>query len=171
MILADIKTTEDITDEQVVYLAGLAQNLSEQDEFAIRNYADSVITSPDARKALEAHQSEALLRDEMPAAELSSAEVFALAGMQQESIFSDAWSRIKTLFSGLRHKVKRVFCKVVTMLNSDTDLDLKKIIKDVLIALIPALAASTGLMPVALPIVVSLAALLLKYGVSKVCPA
>ena len=55
-------------------------------------------------------------------------------------------------------------------LGKDQSLDLKTIIKAILLALIPALAATTGLMAVALPIVVSLAATLIKYGVGKVYP-
>ena len=82
----------------------------------------------------------------------------------------ELWQKIKDLFGNLREKVKQIFCKVVGELGKDQSLDLKTIIKAVLLALIPALAATTCLMAVALPIVVSLAAMLIKYGVGKVCP-
>lgn len=178
MVLADISSPEQVTDEQASYLAGLAQTLSGKTDFEIQNFADSVVTSPDAQKALQSEAAARLLKDEVPpdaAFDIfnpggGDAEVLALSRWQENSIFDGLWPKIKLLFGGLRRKVKRIFCNVVNAWGKDKDLDLKKIIKEVLIALVPVLGASAGLMPVALPIVVSLAAMFIKYGAEKVCP-
>jgi hypothetical protein len=178
MLLPAIQSAANVTDDQVNYLANIAQTLSTQDDFAIQNYGDSVITSPDAQQALQLPESEKMFGN-FTSPDISfdlmnpapGVELLALSMPQQNSIIDDIWPQVKALFTGLRGKVRHIFCEVATAWGSDKDLDLKKIIKDVLIALIPLFAASTGLMPVALPIVVSLAAMLLKHGVSKVCPA
>ncbi len=179
MLMPNINSADQVTDEQAAYLAGIAQTLSAQDDFAIQNFADTTITSPDAQQALQSENALGMLEDMAPqdvAFDIfnpmgNEGDAFALSSYQENSIFTGLWDRIKVLFSGLRRKVQRVFCKVVTALGSDEALDIKKIIKDVLVALIPALAAASGLMPVALPLVVSLAAMLFKYRVSKVYPA
>jgi hypothetical protein len=97
-------------------------------------------------------------------------DALALSSFQQESIFPGLWNKVENVFSVLRRKVNRIFCDVVKNFANDKDLDLKKIIKDVLVVLVPLLAGSAGLLPVALPIVVSLGAMLIKYGAAKVCP-
>lgn len=178
MFIPDIQSKEHITEQQLIYLASLAETIAVQDDFSIKNFADSLITSPDVQNILQSKDSTKFLDYEPPinvAFDIfnpsgSSIEMMALSTFQENVVYLDFWPKIRTLFGNLRRKVKRIFCKVVLMLNSDDELDLKAIIKQVLIALIPALAASSGLMPVALPIVISLAAMLLKYGVNKVCP-
>ncbi len=178
MLLSSIESVDQVTDEQVTYLAGIAQNLSMESDYTIQNYADTAITSPDAQKALQSASAVKLLTDgnaESTAfASLGPANGgtngLALSSFQEDALLGDFWQRIKNLFGGLRRKVKKIFCKVASALGNDGDLDLKKIIREVLIVLIPALAASAGLLPIALPIVVSLAAMLIKYGVDRVCP-
>lgn len=168
----------DVTEERVASLSGLAENLSIQDDEVIQLYANSSIMNPDVQQVLESRDSVELLSDESNPGMANDAIDFTseededfgtLAFPEDDSVIGGLWSRIRGLFKGLRKKVRRIFCQVVAALH-DTDLDIKKIIRDVLLALIPALAASAGLMPIALSIVVSLAAMLLKYGVSKVCP-
>gem|GEM_PF-868760 len=169
-------STGEISDAQAGYLAGLADSLAQQDDFAIQNYADAAVTSPDVQQLFKEEAVVALLKEDMDSpveSDVFNAEgtyFFALSEGQKEYAGVAFISWISNLFSGLRRKVKRIFCRVVGALDSE-QFDLKQIIKDVLIVLIPALAATTGLIPVPLPIVVSLTALLLKHGVAKVCPA
>lgn len=178
MSLPKIEFIEDVTDELVASLSGLAENLSIQNDEVIQLYANNSIMSPDVQRDLESQDSLQLLANDSNQGVSSDAIDFiseddenfgGLSFPENDSLLGGLWSRIKGLFSGLRKKVRRIFCQVVASLGNQ-DLDLKKIINDVLLVLIPALAAATGLMPIALPIVVSLAAMLLKYGVSKVCP-
>ena len=177
MLLANITSVEEVTDDRIASLAELAQNLSGQNDDVIQLYANNSIINPDVQRALEAQDAVQVLGDEINQGVASDAagfnsddEDFGLLTFPEADFLGGLWSRVKELFSGLRKKVRRIFCQVVSALQGGQDLDLKKIINDVLIVLIPALAASTGLMPIALPIVVSLAAMLIKYGVSKVCP-
>ena len=179
MLIPVIQTEDDVTDEQVAYLAGLADNLSHQGDFEINNYADSIVTSPDVQQALQMQTTMDIITEGMPknaAADFyypsgDNSVVLALSDFQQDFFLHGLNEKLKLLFSGFRRRVKRIFCSVATALGSDNDLDLKDIIKKVVVALIPVLAATTGLMAIALPIVVSLAAMLIKYGVNKVCPA
>lgn len=179
MILSNINNKEDVTDDLVASLAGLSVNLSVQSDDVIQLYANNSIMSPDAHRVLESQDVLQVLANEPNQGVASDSvdfvseddESFGLLSFpENDSIFGGLWSRVKDLFTGLKKKVRRIFCQVVSALGSSQDFDLKQIIKDVLLVLIPALAASSGLMPVALPIVVSLAAMLLKYGVNKVCP-
>ena len=174
MLFADIHTVDQVTEAQVNYLASYAQTLSLQDDFAIQNFADSVMASPDAQAILQ-QQSPKQMHDEGIQGDLQYTdglpkEAFALSIPQENSILTDIWPKITDAYAWLRKKVKTVFCEVAAEFDKDDDLDLKGIIRQVLVVLVPVLAASTGLMPVALPIVVSLAATLIKYGVQKVCP-
>lgn len=178
MLITGLQSVDQVTDDQIKYFAAYAGTLSMQNDFVIQNFADSIMTSPDARAVLQSENSVKLLERELPteasydifnpAAE--GTEMFALSLPQENSIFTGMWPQITDLYGWLRRKVKSVFCKIASLLEKDNELDLQKIIKQVLIALVPVLAASTGLMPIALPIVISLAAMLLKYGISKVCP-
>ena len=174
-----INSATDVTDDNIASLSELAQNLSYQDDDVIQTITSSQVLDPEVQKYLASEEALNMLReaaDEEASAAgtdtVSADEDFGLL-VFPESISSagNIFFRIKSLFTGLRRKVRRIFCQVVSALGSDEDLDLKQIIKDVILALIPALAASTGLLPIALPIVVSLAAMLIKYGVSQVCPA
>lgn len=177
MILPNIETLEQVTDDQVAYLAGLAQTLATQNDFSIQNFADSAVTSPDVQSSLQVQSAVSLLEDVPPQGAAfdifnpagNTIEMFALSLPQEHSIFPGLGDKLKKLFSSLRRKVKRIFCKVVAKLQTE-DLDLKNIIRQVLLVLIPSFAASTGLIPIALPIVISLAAMLFKYSVAKVCP-
>jgi len=180
MSINNIKTMEDITDEQVASLAEFAANLSIQNEEVIQLYANYSIMDPETKRILESESNLQVLANESPEGVSSDAPGFAseddehfgiLSFPQEDSAFEGFWSRVKILFSGLKKKVRKIFCRIVAALEGSGEFDIKQIIKDVLLALIPALAATTGLMPIAVPIVVSLAAMLLRYGVSKVCPA
>lgn len=178
MILPNFETPDQVTDERVAYLTELAQTYSTKDDFTIQNFADLSIRSPDVQLVLQNQSTINLLGDVPPEGVLFdifnptgiTTEIFALLLPQDDAIFPELWDNLKNLFSSLRRKVKRIFCKVVNTLSAEEELDLKVIIKQVLLVLIPALAASTGLMPIALSIVVSLAAMLIKNGVGKVCP-
>jgi hypothetical protein len=175
MLLPYIESTEQITDARALFLAGITQRISTWNDFDIENFADSLTTNPDVQEVLQSADVQNLLKDESSAdADLNiaggNAGMLALSFLQESAVSASLWPKLRNLFGRLRRIVKRVFCKVIETLGAEGTLDTKAIIKQVLVALIPALAAASGLMPVALPIVISLAAMLLKYGVSKVCP-
>lgn len=179
MTISNINSIEDITEDQVATLSGLAENLSMQSDDVIQLYVNSVIMNPETQRALESQDTLQASASDSNQDIASDAidfyseddESFGLITFpEDDSFFEGLWYRVKALFIGLKKKVRRIFCQVVTAIGGNEELDLKTIIRDVLIALIPALAASTGLMSVALPIVVSLGAMLIKYGVAKVCP-
>lgn len=184
MELPTINSIEEITNSNLETLAGIAQNLSMQDDKVIETITSSTILSPEIQQALELQDGAQLLADE-PSGDTTddlfeSDDVDAGFGLLifddggaafgAEGDASNFWQRIKRLFSGLRKKVRRLFCEAVNNFRGNKDLDLKDILKKVLVIVIPAFAATSGLMPVVLPIVVSLAALLLKHGADTVCP-
>jgi len=180
MLLTDISTPEQITDERVAYFASLAVDLSQKSDHDIQNNSDNLLASPDAQSVLQADSTVKLLgSDLVPRGAVAAifnpagvtAPAFALSDIQQSLIPTAFKEKLEEIFGGLKAKVKKIFCFVVGQLKGAEGLDLKTIIKDVLVALVPALAASTGLIPVALPIVVTLAALLIKHGADQVCPA
>lgn len=179
MTINNILSAENLTEENLTALAGLAKNLSAQNDEVIKLYANEAILNPETEHILSDTGVRELLERDIVEAESITAEFYPddiddfgmLTFTHNEVGLENLWSQIRILFSGLKKKVRRTFCRIVAALEGSQEFDLKKIIKDVLLALIPALAATTGLMPVAVPIVVSLAAMLLKYGVSKVCPA
>lgn len=170
MLIPNIQTPDQVTDAQVDYLAGITQSLSRQSDFDIQNFADSGLTSPDVQQAFQSYADKNLLGD------IGNGNATAMRmalNFHQEAVASNLsfWDRLKAWFTGLRTKVITIFCKVLAELGNDKDLDLKTILKQVIVVLIPALAATAGLVPLALSIVVSLGAMLLKYGASQVCPA
>jgi hypothetical protein len=178
MFLPEIKSVDDLSDDNIAYLSGIANTLStNNDDFSIQNFGDTAITNPQAKTALQSDAARAFVQGAEPYN--AAADVFKFSGgsnnmalsLEQENIMrSMAPLGIGGLFSGLKQKVRRIFCQIVGALNGDSTLDAKKIIKAVLTALIPAIGAAAGLLPIAITIVVSLAAMLLKYGVGRVCP-
>lgn len=178
MNLPVFMTTADVTDDNLAILAGYVESLSMQDDNVIKMISSSQILDPQVQRILQSENvPNALDREFIQGSSVQDAAFEELDQDFSPLLFpesavsiSSVFSRIKGLFIGLRRKVRRIFCQVVKALGNAGDLDLKSIIKNVLLALIPALAVSSGLIPVALPILVSLAALLLKYGIGKVCP-
>lgn len=176
--MADIifKTKDDVTDSWVQYIENESRSLAQRDEFAIQNYADREILNPAVQSYLETADDDG---DDI------GGEVFAksagnvammtteLAGFQlnyaQEAqwLALPEWLRFR--FRRIKKKVHKAFCVVAGELINDGKLDVKAIIKAVLIALIPAFAG--GFPAAVLPIVIGLVAYLLKYGYAKTCPA
>lgn len=155
------QTESDITGQWVDYYAAQAQTLAQQDERSIRGYIDREILNPDMQELLkEAAPKMMTLADDDPDMEL----VLDTAGITAKSAIGD-W--LRRTFGSMKKKVRRIFCDVVGELNKDGNINLKDIIKTVLLALIPAF--TTGIPAAVLPVVVGLAALLLKYGYEHVC--
>jgi hypothetical protein len=154
-------TAQSISDQKLDYLASQVLSLSRQDEFSINNYIDSELTNPDVHEYLQTHA------DDLKT-ELQDNNNFSLTFHEEMLVRSGIGDFLKKLFGGLKRKVTKIFCQVVGDMQKDTSIDVKGIIKAVLLALIPAFA--TGIPAAVLPIVIGLAALLLKYGYSKVCP-
>lgn len=163
MVHLTFANKEEINDNWLDYIAGEVHALSQGDEFAINNYIDREATNPDVQELLK----NANLDDEND--EPVMAGTFSLGFQQESALMFRMPDWIRNLFSRLKRKIKRIFCKVVGDLQNDGDINLKFIIKSVLVALIPALGLG-GFPAAVLPIVVGLAALLLKYGYNYVCP-
>lgn len=160
-MLVAFKKESDITSQWLDYYAAEAQGLSRQDEQAIRGYIDREILNPDMQDLLKAAAPKMItLADDDPDMEL----VLDSGAITAKSAVGD-W--LRRTFGGMKKKVRKIFCTVVGDLNKDGNINLKEIIKTVLLALIPAF--TTGVPAAVLPIVVGLAALLLKYGYKHVC--
>lgn len=169
------KTQDDITDNWLQYIENEANSLAQRDEFAIQNYSDREILNPAMRSYLEATDSDddmegvvfakaagnvAMMTTELSALQLDYAQ-------EAQTITLPEWLRFR--FRSIKKKVQKAFCAVVGKLIDEGQLNVKDIIKAVLIALIPAFAG--GLPAAVLPIVIGLVAYLLKYGYAKTCPA
>jgi hypothetical protein len=140
-----------------------AAALSQRDEFAIENYADREMLNPQVQEYLSTI--------EKSNTEKSTSHIGKLyLNFHQEAILKISFmDRLKSVFSGLKGKVRKVFCQVVGSLELDKDIDWKKIIKAILLALVPAFAG--GIPEIVLPIIIMLIAKLMKYGIDQVCPA
>ena len=176
--MADIifKTPTDITENWLQYIENESRSLAQRDEFAIQNYADREILNPAVQSYLETTDDdgddiggEAFAKSAGNVAMMTT----ELAGFQlnyaQEAqwLALPEWLRFR--FRRFKKKVQKIFCAVVGELIDGGELDVKGIIKAVLLALIPAFAS--GLPAAVLPIVIGLVAYLLKYGYTKTCPA
>lgn len=154
------KTESDVTSQWIDYYAAQAQTLAQQDEHAIRGFIDREILNPEMQELLKASPKMMALADDDPDMEL----VLDTGGVTAKSAIGD-W--LRRTFGGMKKKVRKVFCDVVGELNKDGNINLKEIIRTVLLSLIPAFA--TGVPAAVLPLVIGLAALLLKYGYQHVC--
>lgn len=144
---------EEITDEQLEYMLGEAMALSQQDDLQIENYADREAFNPDV--------------DEIPvddiADDLADEEplVIGFLGLHRGRL-----SR-KRKFRKIKRKVRQIFCQVVSDLGGGEELNLKDLLKNSLIAIIPAFG---GLHAVVSAIVLSFLAVLIKRGYKRICP-
>lgn len=173
--MADIifKTKDDVTDNWVQYIENESRSLAQRDEFAIQNYADREILNPAVQSYLETYnddtEEEVYTKSAgniaVMAAEFSDLDLNYTQAAQ--AIVLPEWLRFR--FRKIKKKVQKAFCVVTGELINDGKLDVKDIIKAVLIALIPAFAA--GLPAAILPIIIGLVAYLLKYGYARTCPA
>jgi hypothetical protein len=157
-----IQTAEDIDDRLLFYIENEANSLSSRDKLAIDNYVDRELFNPSMESFLG--------REEVASSLLPHGvelEALSLSHVQEirEQFHLPEWLRIR--FRQLKRKIKKIFCKIVAELGDE--LDWKKIIKAVLLALIPAFAG--GVPALAAPIVIGLIAYLIKYGLSQTCPA
>ena len=152
------KKESDVTSKWLFYVENEAKKLAQSnDEFTIQNYGDSELLNPEVEAYLSLE--EALEKE-------ADAQVEALSLNLAESNHARKlpdWLRPR--FRRLKSKVKKEFCKVV---HGMEELDIKDIIKNVLLALIPIFAS--GFPAAVLPIVIALVAYLIKYGIEKTCP-
>lgn len=183
MLVVDFKNEHDITDEKLEYLVNMSRELALKDDAIIMNTVDNTLKHPDVFHVLSDDKAMSEILKDEPGAPPKAMESLTMTGgvdasnmfaatMSDKMLESSAAFRMKIFGFWRRFKrmVRRAFCKVVSVLDDIENIDLKEIIKKVLVILIPALAATTGLMPVAVTIIVSLVAMALKYGVSRVCP-
>lgn len=148
----------DINIDWLFYIENEAASLAQRDEAAIRNYQDREMFNPEMQSYLASASVASLLggtRADEPL-ELNSKE-------KARARFLPDW--LKPRFRKLKAKVKDVFCDAVRRAG---ETDTKSVIKAGLLALIPAFAS--GLPAAVLPIVIGLAAFLLRYGIDRACP-
>jgi hypothetical protein len=141
------KNESDITSKWLFYVENEAKKLAQSNE----------LLNPEVEAYLSLEEA---LEEEV------GAQVEALSLNLAESNHARKlpdWLRPR--FRRLKSKVKKVFCQVV---HGMEDLNVKDIIKNVLLALIPIFAA--GFPAAVLPIVIGLIAYLIKYGIEKTCP-
>ncbi|MFT3920493.1 hypothetical protein [Cloacibacterium sp.] len=176
--MADIifKTKDDVTDSWVQYIENESRSLAQRDEFAIQNYADREILNPAVQSYLETIDDDgddivgeafaksagnvAMMTTELEGFQLNYAQEVQWLALPE-------WLRFR--FRRIKKKVQKIFCAVAGELIDGGELDIKGIIKAVLLALIPAFAS--GLPAAVFSIIIGLVAYLLKYGYTKTCPA
>lgn len=156
------KNEGQVTDQWLEYLEQEATSLAETSntELEIENFMDRQALNP---------QMEAFLSDDDSIADL-------LVGVSDEGLepitlnavtmnnFSAKPSFLR--FRKLKRKIRKIFCSITGELDG---IDWKDIIKQVLVALLPAFAG--GIPAITLPIVIGLVAILMKKGYTAVCPA
>lgn len=161
MSKALFKHADDITDHWLDYLHSEATSLSQREEFAIDNYADRELINPEMSSYLDGQH------------DLENADASSLAGKfhlnfhQSMMAHIHVLDKLKSRFSGLKDKVHKAFCKVVSAISSEK-FDWKTVIKAVLVALIPVFAG--GIPALVVPLIIALIAKLIKLGLEKVCP-
>lgn len=152
------KNQDDITNDWVFYIENEAKSLSFMDDFTIQNYIDREIYNPETQGYLASEQVATMLNS------VTDSEIMHLNFVEQGRLgFLPDWLRPR--FRRLKRRVKQVFCDVVRGIEA---IDIKDVIKAVLLALIPAFAA--GVPAAVLPIVIGLIAYLMRNGVEKTCP-
>src|SRR5688572_10318755 len=122
MSMLEIKSVQDITEDRLSDLLTLAENLSTQNDDVIQLYGNNSIMDPKAQRALESPASSKLLGSEHggngeadagDATFLEDEDLGLLSFPEEDAFLEGLWSRVRVLFTGLRKKVRRIFCKVV----------------------------------------------------------
>lgn len=151
------KTEADVTQDWVDYIANEAnaEAFALTDQFSIENYIDRETLNPLVVSFLNENKPE-LDNISNEANKKLSLNLYENMTISRE---------IKGAFSGLKEKIRRTLCYILG--ESIEGLDIKELIKRLLIALIPAFGA--GVPFIVMPIVIGLVAMLIKYGLNYVC--
>lgn len=153
-------TANDVSQDWLFYIENEARSLAQRDDFSIDNYIDREAFNPDMATYLSADSSAALFKTMLQA---PSVNLNLNLVQEMRANFLPDWLRPR--FKHLKDKIKKIFCQAVKEIG---EIDVKAIIKAVLLALIPVFAA--GIPALCLPIIIGFIAFLLKYGYERTCP-
>lgn len=149
----------DITDEWVAYIEKEVTALSELSTPQINHFADRVIYNPDMIEMLETVDFSS--EPNVLSRELS-------LGFESASLLEGKKFDLKARFKGLKEKIRKIFCQVMSKIEDRGDIKLDDLIKLVLTAIISALAITIN--PTLLTLVIAIIASFVKLGYEKVCP-
>lgn len=154
-----IQQASDITNDLVRYVKEEVTALLELSAPQINHYADRVIYNPDMIEMLETTD----FSDEPNSRSLELSLGFESASLPEGKQFD-----LKARFKGLKEKIRKVFCKVMSDIQDRDEFDLEEIIKIVLTAILAGLAISIN--AAVLPLIIAIIASFVKLGYTKVCP-
>lgn len=161
------KNETEITDSDLIYYESQVLDLAEKSEFEIEYYIDSEVLNP---QVIEYAQSQAAGLEVSPLSEednkvglnaFGTADFLTLKARDEARTTTGG----RRLFSGLKEKVRKIFCDAVRSIQG---VDIKDIIKAAIVAAIPAFTG--GFAALLLPIVIGLIAYFAKFGFTKLCP-
>ncbi len=147
----------DISEDWVDFIEAQALTLSEKDDFNIENYVDSEIQSPLVASFLDRNDLDDSFDEE-------ENEVFTL-NLKAKEAFRSIPRKRRRRFANLKRKVREMFCRLAPII---PELDLKEIIRKILIGLLPVFA--TGIPFIIIPVIIGIVASFIAKGVSVVCP-
>ena len=150
--------TEKNIDAWVDYLANQSQALSNLTDYQLNSIIDNEVLNPNVQ-AILSDDNLSKIADE-------NEESYEMNLMTKTAVNAKSlrfWPKLKKL----KRRVRKAFCKVMATIGDD-EFDLKKVIRDVLLLLIPIFTG--GIPALLLPIIIAIIVSLLRKGVSKVCP-
>jgi hypothetical protein len=159
----------EISDQWVNYIASEVEKVADFKDLEIENYADQEIMNPEMQEYLEGFTDNEKLSIE----ELEGRGEFLNLSSSQATMFNAASVAgiFGLRFRKLKRTIRKVFCEVIApMIDNDGQINIKDIIKAVLVGLIPVLAGTGGVAAVLLPVIVAIVAKFVKRGVDAVCP-
>jgi len=169
MSVQAFRSENELSPEMLDYLFEQAEDLSEQDDLAIENYADSEINNPDVEEVLLDAEFASLEQEEVEAEELVLTPKQRKTFKERRAAKKELRSRAERRFKGFRKKVHRAFCTVAQTLIDSGAIDWKAVLRTVLVG---ALALIGIAFPVALiPVALAVLAQFLKRGYDALCPA
>ena len=146
----------DVTSDWLKYIELEARALSEESDLRIENYMDTEILNPQMQAFLSGYDLDDIA-DENTEPLVLNPQLMASA-VATPQFFK---------FRKIKRKIRKIFCAMASELEG---LSWTEIIQKLLIALIPAFAATGGVPAIVLPIVVGLVAAAMKKGYGALCP-
>lgn len=155
------KNENEISNDWLFYIENEAHSLAQGDEFSIQNFMERELFNPEIAEILDSEEIDFIIGEDngfkyFEPMHLNFTETTRSVGIGEKR---------KRRFRRLLDKVRGVFCETV---NGVEGVDMKDVIKAVLLALIPLFAS--GIPAALLPLIIGFVAYLMKYGVEKVCP-
>jgi hypothetical protein len=163
------RSESELSPESLEYLFEQAEELSEKDDLAIENYADSEINNPEVEEVLLGDEFAALEDEDVEDEDFVLTPPQRRTFKQRRALRRERRRSAERRFKGFRKKVHQAFCTVAATIIDAGVVDWKAVLRTVLVG---GLALIGVAFPVALiPATLAVLAMFLKRGYEALCPA